>query len=94
MKFLILGFICFISVPSFAATKCDKIAKKSVMGIVTQNNKGWHVHSSVCTKATSSNVNLCKVSGSHVDGAGSKDFLVVMSTDCKTVYEVRLTAEE
>lgn len=79
---------------AFAQNTCEIKASKAVAKIATIDNQGWVVHGANCEKAPNSSAILCEVFGSHEDGAGSKDFLVVLSHDCKVVYKIRLTGEE
>ena len=95
MKFI---FVLLISTLSssivFANSTCEVIASKAVNKLERANNKSWRVELAECSEAANGKVNLCEVSGSNGDGAGDKNFLVVLSENCSKVLEVRLIGEE
>lgn len=80
---------------AFAKNACEVLSSKAVTDIVvTEYNLGWSVEDARCELAPNKGAVLCFVFGSHEDGAGTKDFQVVVSRDCKKVYDVRLIGEE
>ncbi len=89
--FSLAAMILFVSTASMAGV-CESRASRAAQNTV--EDPEFRVEMVSCALAPNKKVTICDVSGSNGDGAGDKEYRVVLDRSCKKVYRIDLTGEE